>query len=68
MKYGFRRASAERYAEVDSSDAVTLVTPKLMEVATIMRPDPPLDGFSEEADLRNRPDDVDTKSAKVLSR
>lgn len=60
MKHDFRPASAERCAEVGSVDAVTLVTPKAMEVATMMRPDPPLDGYPEESDLRNRPDDIDT--------
>ena len=60
MKYDLRPASAERCAEVGSSDAVTLATPKAMEVATMMRADPPIDGYPEESDLRNRPDDIDT--------
>ena len=61
MEHDLRPASAERCVEVGSVDAVTLVTPKSMEVATMMRPDPPLDGYPEESDLRNRPDDIDTK-------
>ena len=60
MKHDFRPASAERCAEISSSDAVTLVTPKAMEVGTMMRLDPPIDGFPEEPDLHNRPDDIDT--------
>ncbi|KAL8792519.1 MAG: hypothetical protein Q9195_004889 [Heterodermia aff. obscurata] len=60
MKYDFRPASAERCAEVGSLDAVTLMTPKSMEVATMMRPDPPLDGYPEEPDLHNRPDGINT--------
>ena len=58
MKNDFRPASAEGCAKVGSADAVTLVTPKAMEVATMMRPDPPFDGYPEESDLRNRPDDI----------
>ena len=61
MKNDFRPASAEGCAKVGSVDAVTLVTPKAMEVATMMRPDPPLDGYPEESDLHHRPDDVDTR-------
>ena len=60
MKYDLRPASAERCAEIGSLDAVTLVTPKAMEVATMMRPDPPLDGYPEEPDFHNRPGDIDT--------
>ena len=60
MKHDLRPASAERCAEIGSADAVTLVTPKAMEVATMMRADPPLDGYPEEPDLHHRPDDIDT--------
>ena len=60
MRYDLRPASAERCAEIGSSDAVTLTTPKSMEVATMMRPDPPFDGYSEEPDLRSRPVDIDS--------
>lgn len=60
MKYDLRPASADQCKKVGSPDAVTLTTPKSMEVATMMRPDPPLQGHPEEPDLRNRPDDIDT--------
>lgn len=60
MKYDLRPAPSERCDEVGSSDAVTLTTPKSMEVGSMMRPDPPLAGYPEAADFRNRPEDMDT--------
>ncbi|KAG7001972.1 hypothetical protein G7Y79_00030g065050 [Physcia stellaris] len=60
MKYDLRPASADQCNKAGSPNAVTLTTPKSMEVATMMRPDPPLQGYPEEPDLLNRPDDIDT--------
>ena len=60
MKYDLRPASSKQCADIGSPDAVTLTTPKSMEVATMMRPDPPFDGYPEELDLRGRPDDIDS--------
>ncbi|KAL8831594.1 MAG: hypothetical protein Q9191_000774 [Dirinaria sp. TL-2023a] len=60
VKYDLRAASRERCAEIGSPDAVTLTTPKSMEIGTMMRPDPPLEGYPEAYDLRNRPEEMDT--------
>ena len=68
MKNDFRPASAATCAKFGSPNAVTLVTPKSMEVATMMRPDPPLDGHPEEPDLQSRPDEIDTTIIKGFYR
>lgn len=60
IEYALRPASPAMQADIGSPDAVTLTTPKSMEVATMMRPDPPFAGYPEAADFRNRPDDLDT--------
>ena len=60
MKYDLRPASRKQCDDVGSPDAVTLTTPKSMEAATAMRPDPPFDGYPEESDLKERPDDIDS--------
>lgn len=60
IKYHLRPASPEMQANIGSPDAMTLTTPKSMEVSTIMRPDPPFAGYPEAADFRNRPEDLDT--------
>lgn len=59
-KYDIRPASSKQCTDVGSPDAVTLTTPKSMEVATMMRPDPPFDGYPEESDLKERPEDIDS--------
>ena len=63
MKYNLRPAPPNRYAEVGSPNAVTLKTPKLMEVATMMRPRPPFDGYPEEPDLLIRSSEINTTVA-----
>ena len=60
IKYDLRAAPPERCAEIGAPDAVTLTTPKAMEIGTMMRPDPPLAGHPEEVDLHNRPEELDT--------
>ena len=49
MKYDLRDVPLE-----DGSTAVTLVTPKSMEVYSMMRPDPPFPGYPEAPDYRER--------------
>lgn len=60
IKYHLRPASLEMRSCIGSPEAVTLTTPKLMEVGTMMRPDPPFAGHPEAADFHNRPEDLDT--------
>ncbi|KAL8841227.1 MAG: hypothetical protein Q9170_001016 [Blastenia crenularia] len=50
MKYDLRDIPSEN----DSSQAITLTTPKTMETYTILRPDPPLPGFPEAPDYRTK--------------
>ncbi len=60
IKYHLRPASPAMQSYIGSPDAVTLTTPKSMEVGTMMCPDPPFAGHPEAADFHNRPEDLDT--------
>jgi pimeloyl-ACP methyl ester carboxylesterase len=60
IKYHLRPASPAMQSYIGSPEAVTLTTPKSMEVGTMMRPDPPFGGHPEAADFHNRPEDLDT--------
>lgn len=68
VQYDLRPAPPEKCAEIGSPDAVTLTTPKSMEIGTMMRPDPPFEGYPEAVDLHNRPEDMDTTTVRGFYR